>query len=851
MKIRRSWLPAILTALVVWGCGVAFAGPKGSGKINPALMALHAEHATHAAQRNGLPFVSGNILTRVVNERVVVDAVADGDVLALKTALSTLGMQNIAVFGRVISGRLPISAIPALDGIASLRFAQPATSARRVGLVTSQGDASMRSDIARNTLGVTGAGVKVGVLSDSFNCLDGATADVTSEDLSTVQVIQEEPGCGSGTDEGRAMLQIVHDVAPGASLAFATAFGVGQAGFANNILALKAAGATVIVDDVIIFAEPMFQDGIIAQAVDTVVAQGASYFSAAGNDARDSYESPFRAGSTFTLDQLPSSGVQAPRFVGGVAHNFAPSGPADHFQSVTIPGGSSLRITLQWDAPFFSAGGIGSPSDVDIYVLNGDATTVVGGVASDDVGRDAFEIFSFTNTGATATFNIMIVSFCHPDPNPDCVGPLPGYVKYVYSGPTTIAEFDTASSTLYGHTNAAGAVAVGAANYSQTPAFGVNPPVLEPFSSAGSTPIFFDIAGNRLASAVIRRKPEIVAPDGANTTFFGGDDGDADSFPNFFGTSAAAPHAAGVAALLREKQPLLSPVSVSQALQSTAINMGPAGFDFDSGLGLIQADAAVGLVTTLQAEASAILPSSRSVQVGTGAAAFATVINAGPNIAVGVGIWLATPLLASFAYQMTNPATNEPIGQPNVPADIPPGGFQTYVISLTPSGAFNPTDVQFYFAGANTFPVTPIPGLNTLLLSSTSTPGPDIIALAATLTPELIVNLPGNTGVNAFAVATSNGGAAGNILVTANKGSLPITVTLCQTNALGACINPTVPAPSVAVNIAPGATPTFSFFVQGQGRVPFDPANNRISAVFTNKATGNIVGETSMAVRTQ
>src|SRR5262249_45447239 len=162
------------------------------------------------------------------------------------------------------SGELPLASIPALDAIAGLRFARAAYATRRVGLTTSQGDQAMRADVARSTFGVSGAGVKVGVLSDSFNCLGGANTDGMTRDLSPVAVIQEISDCSSATDEGRAMLQIVHDVAPGASLSFATADG-GQASFANNILTLQANGAKVIVDDIGYLQEPMFQDGIIAQ----------------------------------------------------------------------------------------------------------------------------------------------------------------------------------------------------------------------------------------------------------------------------------------------------------------------------------------------------------------------------------------------------------------------------------------------------------------------------------------------------------------------------------------------------------------------------------------------------------
>ena len=110
----------------------------------------------------------------------------------------------------------------------------------------------------------------------------------------------------------------------------------------------------------------------------------------------------------------------------------------------------------------------------------------------------------------------------------------PGLIKYVYFGSATINEFDTQSSTIFGHTNAVGAEAVGAARYFNTPAFGVFPPILESFSSAGATPILFDLAGNRLATPDPRsHKPEIVAPDGGNTTFFFPDDPEADGFPEF------------------------------------------------------------------------------------------------------------------------------------------------------------------------------------------------------------------------------------------------------------------------------------------------------------------------------
>ncbi|MGH2670413.1 MAG: S8 family serine peptidase, partial [bacterium] len=146
---------------------------------------------------------------------------------------------------------------------------------------------------------------------------------------------------------------------------------------------------------------------------------------------------------------------------------------------------------------------------------------------------------------------------------------------------------------VYGHPNAAGAEAVGAADYLETPAFG-RAPALEPFSSAGGVPILFDRDGRPLATPARRRKPGVVAPDGVNTTFFFSDrENDEDGFPNFFGTSAAAPHAAAVAALILHANRTLFPQAVYERLRVTANDMGPPGFDLESGFGLVNAERAV------------------------------------------------------------------------------------------------------------------------------------------------------------------------------------------------------------------------------------------------------------------
>jgi len=249
--------------------------------------------------------------------------------------------------------------------------------------------------------------------------------------------------------------------------------------------------------------------------------------------------------------------------------------------------------------------------------------------------------------------------------------------------------------------------------------------------------------------------------------------------------------------------------------------------------------------------AAAVLPTSRSVQVGSTATAFATIINAGLTMALSCRIAPLTSVTADFSFQATDPATNQVTGVPNAAVDIAPGVAQNFVIAFTPTGAFPPTDVQLSFACANSSPAPIISGVNTLLLSASPTPVPDIVALALAPGHDGIVNVPGLTGTGAFAVATVNVGASASITAMADTGgvTLPVNIFLCETNpTTGQCISAI--GPTVTTQINANATPTFAVFVVGAGTVAFDPANNRVFVRF--KDTGNDTrGSTSVAVRTQ
>ncbi|MBP9081123.1 MAG: S8 family serine peptidase [Flavobacteriales bacterium] len=475
-----------------------------------------------------------------------------------------------------ISGTVPILNLLSLNQLPTLLVsARPIYPAlHNAGLITSQGDTALRSFRARGVYGVDGQGVKVGVLSDSYNTIlgDHAGDDVLRGDLpgaanpaypTAVQVLQDYP-FGTLTDEGRAMLQIVHDIAPGAELAFRTGF-LGPLDMANGIRELEQAGCDVIVDDISYISEPFFRDGLVAQAVDQVTALGVSYFSAAGNFGTNSWQGVFDP-------------VAAPAGVVGQAHNFAAgSGGTDMLQGITLHEGE-YTVVFQWDD---GTPGTTTNSDFDIYLANTDGSTLFG-FNRKNIGGEAMEVLPFVVAADSVQSNIMIVRES---------GTGAATLKYiVYRGLLEINEYNgLTASTLVGQANAAGAIAVGAVLYANTPEYSGITPTVASFSSRGGTSV----------NGLDRSKPDICAPNGVNTSVeLGGVDYDGDGVPNFFGTSAAAPHAAGVAALLLQARTkyygdVLAPGDLRALLRNTALDMGTPGHDVATGAGFILADSAL------------------------------------------------------------------------------------------------------------------------------------------------------------------------------------------------------------------------------------------------------------------
>ncbi len=269
-------------------------------------------------------------------------------------------------------------------------------------------------------------------------------------------------------------------------------------------------------------------------------------------------------------------------------------------------------------------------------------------------------------------------------------------------------------------------------------------------------------------------------------------------------------------------------------------------FEISAG-GAIEGDT----ITPAPVLVSAILPSSRSVQTQQTVTIFMTILNATDNPAFDIGVALKTLGLpiADFSYQITSPLTNAPIGNKDTPAFLDGLQGQTYLVSFRPFNTIAPVNVEIDASSFNAAPITPIRGVNTLQLRASTTPVTDLIALAATLNNDGFVNIPGTSATGVFAAATSNLGLGGLVTVKANTGDavLPLTISICQTDVVGACMAP--PASLVDVNIDNGATPTFGVFVAGAGNIANNAATNRVFLEFFD-AADVLVGSTSVAVKT-
>src|SRR5208282_1214644 len=451
--------------------------------------------------------------------------------------------------------------------------------------------AQVRAAVDDTNLSVTGTGIKIGVMSNSFNSENLPAADLgygTVLPQSTmVKDLQDDTSTG-GEDEGRAMMQIVHDIAPGASLDFYTAdigYGTSQwdQDFANGIQALWNDGCKIICEDISVVDAPWFQSGVIAQEIQAFEQAGGIFIACAGNQASAGYQSAWSSTSIVVNGTTYSDALNF-----GTAQNPTP------FQNVTVPPNTPTdpaSFMVQWAQPWGDA-----TTDLELIVSQNGVIKYTATIANNASGEtndpmidpgagigsdgDAFV------SSSTQTYQVSIINLSGTNPS------LVKYIAYGDGTPITIAGAN--AGTLSGDNASPYEITVGAVSAGNTPAFG-NAITSEPFSSSDlGTQWLFNSNGTALSSPLQFSPIALSGVDDINTSDVVNGTNYNPDFSDFFGTSAATPSVAGVVALMLQTNPNLTEPQVDQILQASAVSMGTtSAITAVAGAGLVQANVAV------------------------------------------------------------------------------------------------------------------------------------------------------------------------------------------------------------------------------------------------------------------
>jgi hypothetical protein len=636
-----------------------------SSALSPKLEALatptvRSQSLEGQAEALGLPGEGAGTLVRE-GGRVIVEARFDAGAAAAVEVVEATGAKVIDVSRRyqtlvlsVAPAELPaLAAVPGVTGVAPSLAPEVAAlgggSTAAItsnglcegGSVISQGVAQLNVPAARAVFGARGAGETIGVISDSFNSATvtetgapiptNAHTDEVTNDLPgrastcsgqqmAVNVVAEDPAgqpASAYTDEGRAMLQAVHDLAPHAKLAFATGEPA-EISYAQNIEKLAApvsaggAGADVIVDDLAFPSEPFFQEGPVADAIRRVTEKGVLYFAAAGNDNLinaggddiSSWEAPaFRGAATCTpaVDAVLTEAL-AEEGLGPYepdCMDFNPGAGVDSEFGITVEAGRALNLNLQWAEPWFGvktalvAFLVGGPEGKE-EILAADGAT--------DLLETPFIPLSWQNPSAAAQAVRLVIARCagakcNPEASATADPPIKFAITNDGSGVSEI-EYpkseggDTVGPVIYGHRGSSFVTTVGAVSYQESSTAPKGPEV---YSSRGPVIHYYGpVAGTRPAAPLgapeVIQKPDVTATDCASNTFFGilAKDG-----WHFCGSSQAAEHAATVAALMRQTAPLATPAKILSGLETSATKFTTVTSPDAVGAGMVNALAAM------------------------------------------------------------------------------------------------------------------------------------------------------------------------------------------------------------------------------------------------------------------
>jgi len=417
--------------------------------------------------------------------------------------------------------------------------------------IITQGDIIVRSNSIRQAFGANGRGVKIGIISNGAQSY--ANAQAAGELPDSVHILT--PGNG---DEGTAIMEIIHDMAPEAELYFA-AYGGNSDNFQAVVTMLARLGCTIICDDVYFFAQPFFEDGDVALHLKGVLEEYPDliYVTAAGNFSILHYLDTARFTIPYAMGYLQDlSGTNLP------------------FVTLEIPPNSRAIITLQWSEIFGQAA-----IDFDLIAVDEAGLVLAMSDGIQDGSGDPFEHFVIQNPSTSPLIANLGILYLGSDPFISDSLYLEFFIREQHPALVSNPEIFTPQSAIFGHAAVPDIITVASVRASSPNRITID-------SSQGPALIMHP-------TFELRQKPDICTPTNVGVSGAG-------NFPtSFSGTSAAVPHVVAVIAQLASAFPDASRDEIKQALFAGCTDLGSPGWDPIYGFGLANAEKSYHLLNSI------------------------------------------------------------------------------------------------------------------------------------------------------------------------------------------------------------------------------------------------------------